>query len=280
MDLPSRFIVDCNSNVSSADYTKALEDGDYGSAIAIRTMLDSATSKLIIVAEVNEFEDISAISFTFNLNAADISGVTEVSFDILDREELYIGVIDIVVRFISKHFPNIKIMRFMDVTNDAPRSIVLYGQFYIESCFYVYPEGIDIYKYADHMMEYVGEDLKKATSWSEYLEKHPALLDYAESCEKAYNESRRIVDFARTCETILPAEVFAKFINEAVIVEIGYIPTAWVYNFEHVFMRDDSDCDSDSDSDYANAADEPHCCLCKECPGICTYTQESSQPQI
>jgi hypothetical protein len=203
------------------------------------------------------------IPFQINLvgDANERENCTKFTLDVVSDEQLYEDWLVECIEYIEKKLPSVKYIIFNDVMEDEDnlmRSIALNGQSYLEMFFNVMlhcpGEGYLTHEqYEDKSMYYVSEEFKMEYSWSIFLTRYPLIAEYEPALAAAYRSSKRIVDFMRQAEDILPTELFYELCKEVVAKEYGKVSRSWVYDMKHVFLADKS------------SEGTPHCCACEGC---------------
>ena len=197
------------------------------------------------------------------LNAADLSDCTEGTFDLGQADdEINIESIEYIVEFLRKKAPGVQTIYFKDSQPDISGvdrivlSLAMNGETYINRIFSVIPIDVgDFGAYEDICIDYISEERKMSLPWGQFLTKYGMLGEYASMCEPIYVSSRRLIDFVRSMDDMLPRDVFAEFVNAIVEKEIGPVPRVYKYNIDDELNRE-----------YLEAMNEmPHCCACEGC---------------
>lgn len=200
-------------------------------------------------------------------NANTREACTEFRLNIDDDEVLCEEWLMECVEYIRKKIPTIERIIFSDVMEEPDnlmRSIALNGQSYIEMFFNVRLHKCDASsqitssmmtheEYEEISEKYVSESFKMEYSWNMFIARYPLISEYESALSRAYASSRRMVDFMRTTEEILPKELFYELCKEVVAKEYGNVSRSWLYDIHQPLVVEQT------------TASSPHCCACEGC---------------
>jgi hypothetical protein len=208
-------------------------------------------------------KDSVPFQITFIGNANTREECTEFSLDIDDDEKLCEEWLLECVEYIRKKIPSVQHIIFKDVMekpDNLMRSIALNGQSYLEMFFNVRLHKGDPAsslmaheEYEEFSEKYVSEAYKMEYSWNAFITRYSLISEYESALSRVYASSRRMVDFMRTTEEILPTELFYEFCKEVVAKEYGNVSRSWLYNIHHPLVVEQT------------TASSPHCCACEGC---------------